>query len=247
MQTFDDFHNALCEDVGKSTEAYSERRVGKVVLRVPSAAHRTAWCESTINLQAAQIRVNVFFNFEQNDLSQEEYVWLRTLACTGIARYWSGGLAVGKQRFAVTVTAHHREQHAIKVDLYVSNDKSYARSHNVGILSIDASFKYNKGWFGSKADADLDFMMTSAHEFGHSVLIDFGGVGLSWGHKGSTNPILQSVKSSTPGYPTSGGIDLMKYYDDDKNGYPGLTALAARSKASALDLKRLIWLSKIIS
>jgi len=245
-----DFHKALCAEVGKPTEAFTERRVGKILLRVPSAAHRTPWSEATLNLQAHSILVNVFLNFEKNDLPQAQYERLRTLACVGIGKYWSSGVRIGKAAYAVTVTANHRVKNSIKVDLSISEDEKYARSHNVGILSIDASFKYNKGWAGSQELADVDFMLTSAHEFGHSVLTDFGGIGLSWSHKGSTNPVLQSVKSSTPGYPASGTVDLMKYYDVKKNKPsepPDTRERAARTNVDPLDLKRLLWLSKLIS
>lgn len=79
-------------------------------------------------------------------------------------------------------------------------------------LGIDASFIYNEGAFGDHR-TDLDFQLVAAHEFGHSVLMYAGGLPLSWSHKGSTNPLTQTVKTSTPGYPKSGPIDLMKYYD----------------------------------
>jgi len=59
----------------------------------------------------------------------------------------------------------------------------------------------------------LIFQLVSAHEFSHSVLMYAGGIPLSWGHKGSTGVLSQSAKSSTPGYPKSGAIDIMKYYD----------------------------------
>ena len=99
-------------------------------------------------------------------------------------------------------------------------------------------FKANPG------AADIDFKSTAAHEFGHSVLKYFGGIGLSWGHKGSTNVILQSVKGSTPGYPLKGEIDLMKYYDSSKNK-TAVVGLYRRTYATEQDVKRLIWMSNI--
>jgi len=92
--------------------------------------------------------------------------------------------------------------------------------------------------------AEQDFMLVSAHEFGHSVLQYFDGVRLSWSHKGTTHVITQSVKSNTPGYPLKGSIDLMKYYDSNKRQ----ALLPRRFKmtlADEQDVKRLIWLSQI--
>ncbi len=114
---------------------------------------------------------------------------------------------------------------------------------NPAILGIDASFIYNKGAFVA-TQADMDFKLVAAHEFGHSVLMYAGGIFLSWGHKGSTNPILQSVKSTTPGYPEKGAIDLMKYYDWSKSRVDFMRRMKD-STAMEIDIKRLIWSSQI--
>ncbi|MCF6254821.1 MAG: hypothetical protein L3J98_15275 [Gammaproteobacteria bacterium] len=87
-------------------------------------------------------------------------------------------------------------------------------------------------------------MLVAAHEFGHSVLMYAGGLSLSWGHKGSTNPITQSVKYSTPGYPEKGPIDLMKYYDPTKRS-ADLFRRMVDSAAMDIDVKRLIWGAQI--
>jgi len=145
----------------------------------------------------------------------------------------------------VRIQAYHRAVNAIPVDLYVETDKNkYARSMNPEILGIDASFIYNKGRLGNSSKADDDFKLVAAHEFGHSVLMYAGGIYLSWGHKGSTNPLTQSVKSSTPGYPKSGSIDLMKYYDSDKAAI-FFSRRIMDAIAMEIDIKRLIWGAKI--
>tara|TARA_B100002049_G_C16023298_1_gene351245 strand:+ start:769 stop:1062 length:294 start_codon:yes stop_codon:yes gene_type:complete len=92
---------------------------------------------------------------------------------------------------------------------------------------------------------DDEFKLVSAHEFGHSILMHVGGISLSWGHKGSTNIILQKVKSSSPGYPKQGKIDLMKYYNETKNT-ANLKGCVSGSKAVEIDIKRLIWSSSIL-
>ena len=72
----------------------------------------------------------------------------------------------------------------------------------------------------------------------------FGGANLSWTHKGSTNKYFQNIKSSTPGYPGKGSIDLMKYYDENKNAISRADR-NMRTLADEQDVKRLIWLSNI--
>jgi hypothetical protein len=132
---------------------------------------------------------------------------------------------------------------AIDVDLHIEEDTDYTRSHNSGI--IDASFIYNKGFFrGTNSRTDRDFKLVAAHEFGHSVLEYFGSSDLSWTHKGSTNKLLQNVKPTTPGYPSAGEIDLMKYYDRNKN-LASPSDRYTRSVADEKDVKRLLWMSKL--
>jgi len=129
----------------------------------------------------------------------------------------------------------------------IENSPDYARSMNPSILGIDASFIYQKGLLKLGAPIKLiddDFKLVSAHEFGHSVLMYVGGISLSWGHKGSTNALLQNVKSSTPGYPEKGKIDLMKYYNTNKRE-PDASQRVNDSIAMEIDIKRLIWSSEI--
>ena len=85
----------------------------------------------------------------------------------------------------------------------------------------------------------------SAHEFGHCILMYVGGINLSWGHKGSTNVLLQNVKASSLGYPNQGKIDLMKYYNNTKNT-ANLKQRITRSEALEVDIKRLIWSSEVL-
>lgn len=167
----------------------------------------------------------------------------------GIKQYWSNAITVDGVRFSVIVNALHKSSSdAIPVDLVIEESPNYARSMNPAILGIDASFVYQKGTSligGSNKLIDDDFKLTSAHEFGHSVLMYVGGISLSWGHKGSTNALLQNVKSSTPGYPVTGKLDLMKYYDAQKRE-PAAFQRVNDSIAMEIDIKRLIWSSEIL-
>ncbi|MFT7561198.1 MAG: hypothetical protein ACI93R_003123 [Flavobacteriales bacterium] len=173
-----------------------------------------------------------------------EFVRLKHLAIMGIGEFWSRRVDVAGQSFSVFVDIQSRANNdAIDVNIIVNDKVQYGRSHNSGI--IDAAFIYNKGRFQSQPGrADKDFKLVSAHEFGHSVLDYFGGTKESWGHKGSTKVLLQSVKSTTAGFPNNGPIDLMMYYDTDKNYIP-FSAEYSRTIAAEIDVKRLIWLSNL--
>lgn len=239
-----DFHTSIHNNIGSPTAKYvtSGNHKNRRRRKVPKV-HANEWAESIVNLKTKNITVNVYIDFQQNSLSNTDYIKLKSLASLGINHFWSRTIKLSSDNFNVTVTAKNRKSHSIDVDLYIETDKDYARSHNSGL--IDASFKYNKGAYrGMNAMADRDFMLVSAHEFGHSVLEYFGDSDLSWTHKGSTNKYLQNVKSSTPGYPSAGEIDLMKYYDGSKNLVTP-SDRNRRTRADELDLKRLVWMSSL--
>lgn len=159
----------------------------------------------------------------------------------GIARFWSQSFTISGITYKTLVAVQSRKRRSIDAKLKVSNSKKYARSHNSGI--VDAVFYYNKGFFVSPTYAERDFQMTAAHEIGHSVLEDFGGRKLSWGHKGSTSVLTQKVKPNAPKYPLKGSIDLLKYYNN--NPKVGFASMYNRTKVAEIDIKRLIWLSKL--
>lgn len=212
--------------------------------------HALSWAIAQVNVNTKNILVDVYLNYKNNDLTPAEHTKLINLSNTGIQHFWSRAITVDGTVFTTQVKAHNRNSNSIPVDLYIERDKTYARSMNPANFGIDASFIYNEGAFSNKrfpaSAADDDFKQVSAHEFGHSVLMHAGGISLSWGHKGSTNALTQSVKSSTPGYPASGPVDLMKYYDYDKSKGMRFSALAKRTKAEEIDIKRLIWGAKLI-
>lgn len=250
ISTVQDFHNAIHTSIGTPVPGYKTIAHPKRTIRKKyDKMHTANWATSRINLKLKQVKIDVYIDFQQNSLSATDYQRLKQLATKGIERYWSRTIKLKSDMFNVMVQVHHRRSHSIDVDLYIINDKDYGRSHNSGI--IDASFKYNKGAFGKATHtgpsgkkmlvADMDFMLVSAHEFGHSVLEFFGGVDLSWGHKGSTTVVTQKAKKTTPGYPANGNIDLLKYY----NGSLPVSVLFNRSKVEEIDVKRLIWLSNV--
>lgn len=242
--TQDNFEQAISNGVGTPTKKYISIPHPKLNIRkeVPKI-HAADWATATANLTANVITIVVNLNFQQNSLTGAEYDKLRTLAATGISRFWSRSITLNGVLFGVLVGVHHAGSKSVDVDLYIELSNKYARSHNSGI--IDASFIYNKGFYGGmNSKADSDFMLVAAHEFGHSVLDYFGDSDLSWTHKGSTNKLLQNVKSTTPGYPPSGEVDLMKYYDDSKS-LATYSDIYRRTSAAEEDVKRLVWLSQL--
>jgi len=250
--TLEQFEESLHKAIDKPTTNFRMKRIGpsrqggRREVKVHNGAHRAKWAKTTVNASLRTISINVFLNFKQNKLTTDDYIKLKNLAIAGIKQYWSNTITVNGVRFNVTVNALHKNSRdAIPVDLKIEESEKYARSMNPAILGIDAKFIYQKGQRASEKHIDDDFKYVSAHEFGHSVLIYVGGISLSWGHKGSTNALLQNVKSSTPGYPTSGNLDLMKYYDKNKRE-SFLFQRVNDSIAMEIDIKRLIWSSEII-
>jgi len=215
-----------------------------------SKTHAVTWAKCQVNIKTKNILVDVYINYKNNDLTQAEFTKLINLSNAGIQHYWSRTISVDGVKLTTIVKVHNRNSNSIPVDLYIERDKGYSRSMNPASFGVDASFIYNQGAFSNKrfpkSAADDDFKQVSAHEFGHSVLMHAGGVSLSWGHKGSTNALTQSVKSSTPGYPASGPVDLMKYYDYDKSKGMRFSSLSKRTKAAEIDVKRLVWGAKLI-
>lgn len=238
------FHEAIHKNIGSPSLKYITRQRGKHKKRIQiSKIHASDWAISTINLSTRSVSVTVFLDFQQNSLSAADYSKLKSLAIAGIGQCWSRQINFNGDLFRVDLKVLDRKANSIDIDLKIEDGIKYGRSHNSGL--VDATFIYNKGMYkGMNADADKDFMLVSAHEFGHSVLEYFGGADLSWSHKGSTSKILQSVMPTTLGYPSSGEIDLMKYYDDTKNAlsYPDIYR---RSIADEVDVKRLIWMSAV--
>ncbi|MFE2282907.1 helix-hairpin-helix domain-containing protein [Streptomyces sp. NPDC059443] len=204
------------------------------------------WVTAKVDLGAKKIDVHVSVDCQNEDgsLAQVEFDRMRPLFLAGIGKYWSRSVMIAGDAFTVKTTADQGPS-TEAFDLYVETGSGYRRSHNSGI--IDASVFYNKGFYGGlNARGDQNFEQVSAHEFGHSVLWAWGGKSLSWGHKGTVNDSLLSIwdfqdpsPSATP-YPTTGEIDLMKYYTDSLP-----SDFYSRVIAAGEDVQRLINLSSV--
>lgn len=229
------FHGALHKAINKP---YHEHKVGR-------SEHSSKWAEAKINGATKSIAIKVYLNFKSQKLIDVERTKLISLATDGIERYWSRDIVVDGKVFEVNVSAQHSADSTFSALLKIEKQtEKYGRSFNPGVLGVDARFIYNSGYFPDAKYSDEDFKLVCAHEFGHSVLKAAGGISLSWGHKGSTGVVSQAIKRSTPGYPASGPIDLMKYYDDKKQK-ASFSQLINDSLASERDVMRLIWLSRI--
>jgi len=245
--TTDEFEEALHAAVGRPRAEMRTRTVGRFVtkelVREPGA-HRTSWAQAYVKLGYPQtIKLIVNLNLKQGDLSSADYARLSNLALAGIRRYWSRTVRIANIPFSVEVLAAQDLRNGISAQLRIAKGQEYERSNNVAVLWIDARFIYNAGFFEGSVYGDQDFMQTCAHEFGHSVLTEFGGIARSWTHEGSTS-IFQSTTRLTPGYPKTGEINLMNYYDE-KKGKASFDRIFADTRASEFDLLCLLWMSRL--
>ncbi len=202
------------------------------------------WLELTVDLDARTIEISVYFSFEnESGMADSDFILLKDLVYDGINRYWSRDITIDGDTYQVTTNGYERSEKCIDVDLNIRTDREGGRSHASGI--IDTTLFYNLGFFHNDTSrADEEFKFTAAHEFGHTVLEESRGRGYSWGHKGTSNPILQTVLSSSPIYPATGEMDLMYYYNGDRP-VPWSTNFYPRNSAIEEDVKLLIWLCQV--
>jgi hypothetical protein len=125
-------------------------------------------------------------------------------------------------------------------------------SYNVGYIY------YSNGWgYSYEENERQNFQETAAHELGHELLQAYGGTAFSYQHKGSSyyfpqdtkptkenEPILDYHRDKMPetsgeNYPTSGEVDLMKYYNNDR------IKDKLRTIAAEKDVLGLFWLTKL--
>ena len=187
---------------------------------------------------------------------------LRSMVFSGLKRYWSRSISVtNSQLYAVDLTAVHSEKQSMDdIKISYNTNNAWQRSSNPGsvrgIVSLFGNFVperivYNVGWLEDRGrwfyqrpvKADLSFKETSAHEIGHEILSAYGGETYSYGHKGSSTVVTQTVKTVANGgeaYPQQGDIDLMKYYD----GRPSRNFFN-QVIASEQDVKSLVWLARL--
>ena len=182
----------------------------------------------------------------------------------GINYHWSRctehavakNVEINSEKYECYTSAVNSKKNAMDdIDLLYNTNNNWMRSGNPGtvtgvISAIGNLFsreavcynvgyiKDSNGWkYRYEKYEDVNFKLTAAHEIGHEILKAFGDVYYSYGHKDTVNTVTQKIKDGTPKYPSTGEIDLMKYY---QNYYD-----IPRTIASETDVLGLVWLTKI--
>ncbi len=201
-----------------------------------------------------------YYNLPPLTSQARSYKEIEKYTLEGISKFWSRnsanvgrGVNIGGDLFEVYVNAETNSKGLAAPKIVYQTNTKPGRSRNwelsrilyfyEGYLYRSSWRKYpnsiiysNKGWEYVSADI-IDFETVSAHEIGHEVLLQYGGHTYSKSHKGLTTIITQEALPTSPLIPTTGEVDLMKYY---QNYYD-----ISRTVISEFDLLKLIWLTKI--
>lgn len=205
------------------------------------AGKNDPWSRSQVSIdhENRMITVEVEINYRTGSLSDQDAQRLKALSSSAISKFWGGSVDLNGEQYGVTTLATESKD-GIPIALKIENGREYQRSVNTGMDLFGGKIYYNAGFFKDYPGyADMNFQLTAAHEIGHSILKEAGGTGFSWGHEG-TSTAWGSVFSTTPTYPASGPIDLMRYY----NGNMSTPSQFQRTSASESDVKNLIYISK---
>jgi hypothetical protein len=188
---------------------------------------------------------------------------LEKLAIDGINKHWS---RIGKSTLTIEANEYNLNTSSINteaeslnpLDLIYNTNGDWGRSGNAGVLGkiyynvgycnfldwYQPSFVNEWGYLDTiKNKVDEDFMYTSAHELGHTILRAYGGMWYSFTHDDSSE-IWQTPngKKSYPNEKNAGEINLMHYFKDDpyQSKYD-FNLIVASEK----DVLSLIWLTKL--
>lgn len=240
-------------------------------VKLKGSAKEVKWVDVRIDRNAKIIDVILRPSFSDggssgstSGLAATPFSTLLDWAKEGIELYWSrngsrgGGIAEGittsKGVYKVTVEAEvNVEPKAGNFPLIDSLSKDFGRStslaiarkvyHNAGYAYDTYVVQRRRTLEFAKDIAKEEFKETSAHEFGHLILNEYGG-GLipnySWTHK-ETSTLMQNPKDNHP-TPNAGEVDVMHYF----SSYTQPAAdLQKRMAASEQDVKSLLWLARV--
>lgn len=180
----------------------------------------------------------------------------------GIAKHWSRNkfkLDINDEKFQVDIKPINTVDNSLNsLDLIFNTNTEWGRSGNPGVFG---KIYYNIGycnfldWYQPSfidewgyLDAvyhkvDEDFMYTSAHELGHSILKAYGSTWHSFTHDDSSS-IFQNPNGNKSYVlqKSNGEINLMHYFKDDphQSHYDFNLIVASEN-----DVLGLIWLTKI--
>ena len=240
-------------------------------VKLTCSAEEVKWVDARIDRNAKTVEVTLRPSFSEGGstgstpgLVPTPFSTLLGWAKEGIELYWSrngsrgGGIAEGiatsKGVYKVTVKAEvNVEPKAGNFPLIDSLSADFGRSTS---LAIARKVYHNAGYAFDQlvkrqgltaADAanyaQEEFKETSAHEFGHLILNEYGG-GLipnySWTHK-ETSTLMQNPKANHP-TPSTGEVDVMHYFSSYTQTS---TNLQKRMAASEQDVKSLLWLARV--
>jgi hypothetical protein len=188
----------------------------------------------------------------------------RTNIITGIGKFWSrNDMSLGADTWVVATTCKTREKNAVPTILGRALTPAmmaaweaespiiggWAKSNGVGRRSFNLA-TLQEGLPvvdlyippavppSTRGESDADREYTGAHELGHSVLRERGGVSFSLTHKGSSSADqVANPGTSAPAAPAE--IDVMLYFKDVSN------FSLDRVKAVEEDVRALVSLSKV--
>lgn len=243
-------------------------------LRLDNSAEEVDWVDARIDRNAKTVELTVRPSFsdggikgKNSALTPKSYADLEALAKQGIEHYWSrdGSRTLGVA--APINTAKGIYKVSVKAAVNVEpKAKNFPLTENLTpdggratSFSIFKNIHHNHGyWFyilaafpplsrqlETVSRARQDFMQTTAHEFGHLILNEYGGgliPGYSWKHK-DTSTLWQTPESNHDLHKT-GEVDLMHYFTDDISRLPDQDKWD-RTAAAEQDVKSLIWLSRV--
>lgn len=193
---------------------------------------------------------------------------LEKLIIEGLKKHWSRTVKINNQKYDITIKAINTPKNSMDdvTLLYNTNSKPRGSSNPgtieggislIGNIIAPERISYNVGYINFKVkndpinlsgwrflepiDVDDQYKYLGAHEIGHTILKAFKGTLGSYKHNNSST-IFQQVKKGKKGipYPSSGEIDVMKYYQNE----PYFVDYS-RTFATEEDVSSLIWLSKI--
>ena len=210
------------------------------------SSNPSKWSEATVDKTNKIISVGIKVNFDTSTLSTSDALNLRTLADEGASRFWSRPVNIAGDQYNV-YTYLLDDKEGMPISLRISDAQTYAdyaRSSNtiggnfIERTAVSSKIYYQPGVFKDPELTEMNFKVVAAHEIGHPLLLDAEGKEYSWGHKG-TSGTWGGENGRRPDVPTTGELDLMKYYKalDSRTEYN-------RSKASEEDVKNLIFKSK---
>ena len=154
-----------------------------------------------------------------------EFQRLQQLAINGISHYWSRTGSKRVSGYAVRVSAiDRRSEPSHNVEIVVNREARSARSRNFPV--VDPVLVYDLAPLQSRnpatplptlrAQADRAFRYVAAHELGHSIVASTQGRGESYTHHETSTMTTQRTLASAPAYPSTGEIDLMRYYNGNR-------------------------------